>query len=310
MTRLEFINYLGEKYGIKQRELIEKDYLLQSLIKELSGDEFFRKNFIFKGGTCLIKAYLGYYRFSEDLDFTWKKQEIWKNKSRKQARKLISGEISKILELLDKISPVLGLEFKPDKKSPRYAQFEAGNIFATFKLWYKSALSEREEFIKLQVNFVERIKYEPKECRIKSLIGDEDIKEISFLFPKEEEVFSSQVKVLSYDVREILIEKVRAILTRKGIKARDFFDVYFITKFLGAEVSDYETEIMEKTLFLLGYEKYSYNLLEKQGLFLKFKLSEDGVLLKSPEQEFNKFLEELYPFLDQIITKIKKEIKS
>ena len=185
MTRLELINYLGEKYGIKQRELIEKDYLLQSLIKGLSQDEFFQKNFIFKGGTCLIKSYLGYYRFSEDLDFTWKKQEAWKNKSRKHLRKLISEEISKILDLLCKLSPALGLEFKPDKRNPRYAQFGAGNIFTTFKLWYKSVLSEREEFIKLQINFVERIRYEPKECLIRSLIDDEDTQEISFLFPEE-----------------------------------------------------------------------------------------------------------------------------
>jgi predicted nucleotidyltransferase component of viral defense system len=32
------------------------------------------KNFLFKGGTCLMKNYLGYFRFSEDVDFAWKDQ--------------------------------------------------------------------------------------------------------------------------------------------------------------------------------------------------------------------------------------------
>ncbi len=38
-----------------------------SFSSALSNDDFFSRNFLFKGGTCLIKNYLGYFRFSEDL---------------------------------------------------------------------------------------------------------------------------------------------------------------------------------------------------------------------------------------------------
>jgi hypothetical protein len=44
---------------------VEKDMMLHRLLGSLQ--ESFRSDFLFKGGTCLIKVYLGYYRFSEDL---------------------------------------------------------------------------------------------------------------------------------------------------------------------------------------------------------------------------------------------------
>src|SRR3989344_6707053 len=103
MINKEFIGYISTKTKIKQKELIEKDLILQYLLKELQSNKYFSKNFVFKGGTCLIKCYLGYYRFSEDLDFSWINQEVLKNKSEKQKRKYLSNEIDKILDILEVI---------------------------------------------------------------------------------------------------------------------------------------------------------------------------------------------------------------
>ncbi|MFQ6120702.1 MAG: nucleotidyl transferase AbiEii/AbiGii toxin family protein, partial [Methanosarcinales archaeon] len=60
-----------------------------------------RKGFLFnhyplKRGTCLAKVYLNYHRFSEDLDFTWKKQEVFKGKTMKKIRKVCSELINEI----------------------------------------------------------------------------------------------------------------------------------------------------------------------------------------------------------------------
>ena len=70
-----FINQVSTLTRISRLEQIEKDFVLYRILAELSRDEIFADNFLFKGGTCLIKYYLGYYRFSEDLDFTWRRRE-------------------------------------------------------------------------------------------------------------------------------------------------------------------------------------------------------------------------------------------
>ncbi len=71
----EMLNWLSDKLKIQNIALIEKDLLLQGLLIKLSKSAYFSENFVFKGGTCLTKAYFGYYRFSEDLDFTWVTQK-------------------------------------------------------------------------------------------------------------------------------------------------------------------------------------------------------------------------------------------
>ena len=74
--RKEFAEELSSLLVIRRPDLVEKDIILHELLISLSKDDFFSGNFLFKGGTCLIKNYLGYFRFSEDLDFTWRRQGL------------------------------------------------------------------------------------------------------------------------------------------------------------------------------------------------------------------------------------------
>jgi predicted nucleotidyltransferase component of viral defense system len=67
--RADFVNEVAGVLNIKRRDLIEKDLILHQILADLSKDDFFAPNFLFKGGTCLIKRYFGYLRFSEDIDF-------------------------------------------------------------------------------------------------------------------------------------------------------------------------------------------------------------------------------------------------
>lgn len=92
----KFIDELSKLLKNEHRELIEVDLLLSRLLFALSQNEFFCRNFLFKGGTCLIKNYFDYYRFSKDIDFTWRNQNVFKNKSAKQLRRDLSGLIDKI----------------------------------------------------------------------------------------------------------------------------------------------------------------------------------------------------------------------
>jgi predicted nucleotidyltransferase component of viral defense system len=70
-VRADFVNEVAKILDIKRKDLIEKDLILHQILFDLSGDRFFAANALFKGGTCLIKSYFGYLRFSEDIDFTW-----------------------------------------------------------------------------------------------------------------------------------------------------------------------------------------------------------------------------------------------
>jgi len=76
----------------------------------------------------------------------------------------------------------------------------------------------------------------------------------------------SEVEVLAYDLREILVEKVRAILTRKVQKLRDFYDLYLLYKH-GLRVSDYGDAIIKKVIPALWYEKYLENFRRNKATF-------------------------------------------
>jgi hypothetical protein len=65
--RADFVNEVARELKIERRDLIEKDLILHQMLADLSQDDFFAPNFLFKGGTCLIKCYFGYVRFSEAL---------------------------------------------------------------------------------------------------------------------------------------------------------------------------------------------------------------------------------------------------
>jgi predicted nucleotidyltransferase component of viral defense system len=47
--------------------LVEKDYYCSLLLHDFA--LAFQQGMVFKGGTCLSKVYVDFYRFSEDLDF-------------------------------------------------------------------------------------------------------------------------------------------------------------------------------------------------------------------------------------------------
>ena len=81
--RKDFVNEVAKLQRISRADLVEKDIILQEMLVDLSRNNFFSGNFAFKGGTCLTKCYLGYFRFSEDIDFTWKNQKVFEGKSQK-----------------------------------------------------------------------------------------------------------------------------------------------------------------------------------------------------------------------------------
>jgi len=300
----DFVNEVARVQHVKRTDLIEKDLILHQVLFDLSRNPFFRENFAFKGGTCLTKCYLDYFRFSEDIDFTWKNQKVFEGKSQKEIRKQLSKIINDIGEVFEEIAKKRGLDFKCAKANRNYVELGGGNKTCTFKVWYESEVFRRKSFFKVQMNFVETMLFPLKSAELGSLLSEQQ-EELILLFPEYKE-YTQKICFDVYDIREILCEKIRAILTRKGLKARDFLDVYLICKTFGIKLEDISDCSVEKIKFTLSlYERYRKNLEAKKGIVTSAPFTwgeEKGLLLKDiDEKDFYKFLEKLKTFLKKAI---------
>jgi predicted nucleotidyltransferase component of viral defense system len=309
--RKDFVNEVAEKLEIKRKDLVEKDFILHQILLGLSENEFFRENFMFKGGTCLIKCYLGYFRFSEDMDFTWKKQEAFKGMPRKEIRRRLSKTINTVGKLLENAAKENGLDFRCDKKDKHYVEFGGGNKTVTFKMWYVSEFLGRESFVKIQINFLEELHFPGVRNAAASLLLVKDGKdaktaEIRLLFPEEYGQYSKKIMLETYDIREILCEKIRAMLTRKGTKARDFVDVYLICREFDIRPESLEKQAEDKIAFMLKmYSKYKNNIGEKRRLLESGEIFSWGderslLLAEINEKDFYAFLGGFTALLEKI----------
>jgi len=303
----DFINELSNIKKVERKDLLEKDILIQKILLDLSKDNFFSKNFAFKGGTCLIKCYLGYYRFSEDIDFTWNDQSIYKHKSGKQIRKKISDIKDQTGTLLENISKKRNMNFNLDKNNKKYVEFGGGNKFVTFKIWFESEILKKSSFIKIQVNFVENIKFKIQKRSLNCIIDLEKDRELEVLYGADYSDYISNIHLYTYHIKEILCEKVRAILTRRGVKARDFVDIFLICKRYNLEIQDFKQEIIEKIRFMLNmYKKYNKNLAGKKRLLdlddlFKWGAEKELLLKDINESQFMVFVKQLEEFLKEIL---------
>jgi predicted nucleotidyltransferase component of viral defense system len=304
-VNINLINDIGKALDYKRTDLIEKDLILQQLLSDLSSNQLFSKNFAFKGGTCLIKAYTGYFRFSEDIDFTYLHQKKLTGISKKKVSATLSKLETEIADVFVGIAAKRGFDFKNQKGNREYMEFGGSNRFVTYKIWYDSAVLKRRTFIKVQINFVEEMCFKTTRKRLKTLVIDSK-KDIGLLYPEYKE-YIKPLHFVVYDKREIAAEKVRAILTRRGIKARDFFDLYMLHKKFKMEPKDVEKEAVRKIKFAANmYDKYRANMTEKakSGITLNDTKSEDEMLLENINNEdFYAFKKKLEAYSNRLLQK-------
>jgi predicted nucleotidyltransferase component of viral defense system len=307
--RGDFVNEVARIFSIERKDLIEKDFILHQILLDLSKSKFFSENFSFKGGTCLIKCYLGYFRFSEDIDFTWKDQEIFKGMSQKEIRRNLSSVINEVGGIFETIAEKRWWDFRCVKSNPDYVELGGGNKTATLKVWYDSEILKRRSFFKVQINFVEKIRFPIFKRELSSLVG-KGVKELQILFPEEYKEYSKRIMFDVYDVREILCEKVGSILTRRGVKARDFVDVYLISRKFGINPGDLKVETVDKILFMLTlYKRYKRNFREKKRLLESENIfswggEKDLILVDINEKDFYRFLDDFTGFLNVVVREV------
>lgn len=92
-----------------RQDLLEKDVLLHLLLDYLADDPEVRGKLGFKGGTCLIKVYTKYPRFSVDLDFTWLDPSAWIGAPIKKVRDLSRGARHATVRAIERACDAVGL---------------------------------------------------------------------------------------------------------------------------------------------------------------------------------------------------------
>jgi len=196
-------------------KLLEKDYHLTRILHKISEQKI--KNLVFKGGTCLNKCYLGFYRLSEDLDFIY--NEDVKSLSKPQIKRILDELRRKLFEILN------ALEFRTNKElgngwkmltsidEPRITGLE---IITN----YDSLIDNSIQAIKIDVSFREKLR-KPTKMRI---IRHE------FIDALGGQILKKDVEIEVINLAENFAEKFRALLLRKNIAIRDIYDIYFILK--------------------------------------------------------------------------------
>jgi len=297
----EFVSFIAERSRIRNLDLIEKDVMLHRILGEVHASEL-GKNYLFKGGSCLVKCYFGYYRFSVDLDFTWEDQTTWKGLAKKRLRRELLGEIENFGSLLERISKQINLQFENKLEDRRFMEFGGGGRMATFKLWKGS------ELFKIQVDFVEHILFQPKIVLAKTLLNRVRLTKDEKAYFEEFLEFYRPIRIKAYDERELLCEKIRAILTRRAQKLRDFYDLFVLYKH-GFKPEDLMNGIVKKIKAALHYKKYRDALeRNKEALKIDRKIMEDpferALLVSRPTKEFEVFSRRLIGILREIAVKI------
>lgn len=210
--------------------LLEKDYHLTKILHKISERKI--KDLVFKGGTCLNKCYLGFYRLSEDLDFVYN-QDV-KSLARSQIKKILDELRRKLFEILNELGLNTnkeigdGWKMLTSKEGPKIIGLE---ITAN----YNSLINDSIQSIKLEVSFR------------KKLIKPTKIKIIKHEFADAlgQPILKKDVEIEVIDLTENFAEKFRALVVRKHIAIRDIYDIYFILK---NNLVKIDTEIIELIL--------------------------------------------------------------
>jgi len=225
----------------------------------------------------------------------------------KEIRGKLSEVIDKLGGLLEDVAGDVGLEFKCKKYDKRFVELGGSNRFCTFKLWYRS-FDGLDGFVKVQFNFVELLCFPPKQVVAGNVMGDSG-REIVALYPEAASYFED-LSLWSYDPREILCEKVRALLTRRGVKARDYVDLFMLSEDLSLNVYEFFECITRKTGHMLSlYRKYRVNLVAKRKWLMNdglFEWGSEEALMFVPldSVKFYRFVDDLEEVLVLVLNRL------
>ena len=301
-----FVAKIKEKHPNLNESMIEKDFYLTLLLNEISSGieedaEFPFGQLAFKGGTLLARTHLQYHRISEDLDFTYLENKKLRSLSSQQRNRAISDFTHQLAEKMQVMSKKRGLDFSTDKSDPKYCHVLDRKMVYLFKIYFVPVYGT-EGLIKCEVNFNDELVYPSALEDIQHLFDAELLHDLEFV-----EGISIKIKknIPCYDIREVALEKMRAVLTRPVIKERDLLDLFLLSKKvdpLSLNSEKIVAKILSTTSFVKGLSakiernleilsRHRHNVLEEKKQL---------ALLAIDEEKYAEFEEKILPRLLEI----------
>lgn len=202
MINLDEIRAVAARVALTNT-VVEKDYALGWLLWGIHRHPIAGQDWVFKGGTCLKKCYFETYRFSEDLDFSYRGNGQPTIESLSQ----IMGEVSNL------VMSEAGLEFPKASIQFEIFQNPRGSISIQGGIKYRGPVRpqvglQHMQRIKIDLTLDEPIVLPPVVKSVDHPYSDKPDEDIS---------------VLCYDYEEVFAEKVRALAQR--LRPRDLYDV-------------------------------------------------------------------------------------
>lgn len=183
--------------------VVEKDYALGWLLWGINQHPQAKNDWVFKGGTCLKKCYFETYRFSEDLDFSFRGSE----------QPTVESLTAIMSEVSDRVLEASGMEFPKQSIQFEIFQNPRGSLSIQGGIKYRGPVRPQ-----IGINQMQRIKID--------LTLDEPLVN-SPITRIVDHPYSDKphdgISVLCYDYEEVFAEKVRALAQR--LRPRDLYDV-------------------------------------------------------------------------------------
>lgn len=201
----EAIAFTAAKTGF-DGPVIEKDYFCTVLL-----DDFARhggNDLLFKGGTCLAKVHVGFYRLSEDLDFAIPMTVGASRGERSRAAGVVKRAVASLSQRLPWFSCAAALEGAND--STQYSG----------AVTYRSVLSNEPQSILIDVSVREPALKPPSTLSARTVLMD----------PISGQSAVPGLEIACIDALEALAEKFRAALSRREIAIRDFYDLDYAVR--------------------------------------------------------------------------------
>ncbi len=258
----EAVTYTAAETGFAPR-LIEKDYFCTVLLQHLAGAGC---GLVFKGGTCLAKVHVGFYRLSEDLDFVIPTPVDAARAERSRRAVESKAAVAKIGEWLPGLRVITALTGAND--STQY-----NGVIA-----YRSLLDGREETIKMEVGLREPLLTPAVPGEVRTLLRD----------PISGSPLAPALTVPCLSRVEAMAEKLRAALSRREAAIRDYYDIDHAVRRLTLDVLEPElVGLVREKLAVTGNDPVDVSLARLAALRPQLESELKAVLRARDFAEFD-----------------------
>lgn len=196
----EAITFTAAKTGFNA-PVIEKDYFCTVLLGDFARHG--GADLIFKGGTCLAKVHVGFYRLSEDLDFAIPMPVDASRSERSRAADTIKQAVAGVSQRLPGFS--CATELKGANDSAQYSGV----------VTYRSVVSDEPQTILVDVSVREPALTPPATLSARTVLMD----------PISGQSAVPGLEVTCINALEAMAEKFRAALSRRDVAVRDFYEI-------------------------------------------------------------------------------------